>query len=194
MQRNVVPSEVIALSTMRKRLGLVGLLFLTALIFATACGSSAQTTESGNGASTDAAPDFALTLFGTETRQAGETLRLSDLAGKPVVLNFWFPSCPPCVAEMPEFERVYQNHKADGVEFVGVQLVGIDTAEDGQNFVNEVGVTYALGPDEDDIITKYQVNGFPMTVFIDQEQNIVRKWQGILDEEKLEEILAEIVH
>ena len=95
---------------------------------------------------------------------------------------------------MPEFERVYQSHKADGVEFVGVQLVGIDTAEDGQNFVNEVGVTYALGPDEDDIIMKYQVNGFPMTVFIDQEQNIVRKCQGILDEEKLEEILAEIVH
>ena len=194
MQRNVMPSEVIALSTARKWLGLVALLCLTALIFATACGSSAQTTESDNGASTDSAPDFALTLFGTETRQAGETLRLSDLAGKPVVLNFWFPSCPPCVAEMPEFERVYQNHKADGVEFVGVQLVGIDTAEDGQNFVNEVGVTYALGPDEDDIITKYQVNGFPMTVFIDQEQNIVRKWQGILDEEKLEEILAEIVH
>ena len=189
-----MPSGVNALSTVRKRLAPVGLLCLTVLIFATACGSSAGTTETGNGASADAAPDFALTLFGTETRQAGETLRLSDLAGKPVVLNFWFPSCPPCVAEMPEFERVYQNHKADGVEFVGVQLVGIDTAQDGQNFVNEVGVTYALGPDEDDIITKYQVNGFPMTVFIDQEQNIVRKWQGILNEEKLEEILAEIVH
>ncbi|MDE2686060.1 MAG: TlpA disulfide reductase family protein [Chloroflexota bacterium] len=194
MQRNVMPSEVKALSKVRKRLGPVGLLCLAVLIFATACGPSAQTVEPGNGASAEAAPDFALTLFGTETRQAGETLRLSDLAGKPVVLNFWFPSCPPCVAEMPEFERVYQSHKADGVEFVGVQLVGIDTAEDGQNFVNEVGVTYALGPDEDDIIMKYQVNGFPMTVFIDQEQNIVRKWQGILDEEKLEEILAEIVH
>ena len=189
-----MPSEDNAPSTVWVRLWLVGLLCLTVLIFATACGSGAGTTETGNGASADPAPDFALTLFGTETRQAGETLRLSDLAGKPVVLNFWFPSCPPCVAEMPEFERVYQNHKADGVEFVGVQLVGIDTAQDGQNFVNEVGVTYALGPDEDDIITKYQVNGFPMTVFIDQEQNIVRKWQGILDEEKLEEILAEIVH
>ena len=142
----------------------------------------------------DPAPDFELTLFGTETRQAGETLRLSDLKGKPVVLNFWFPSCPPCVAEMPEFERVFQNHKSYGLEFVGVQLVGIDTAEDGQNFVNEVGVSYALGPDQDDIITKYKVNGFPMTVFIDRDQNIVRRWQGVLNEEKMEEILSDILH
>ena len=95
---------------------------------------------------------------------------------------------------MPEFERVFQNHRSYDVEFVGVQLVGIDTAEDGQNFVSEVGVTYALGPDEDDIITKYKVNGFPMTVFIDRDQNIVRRWQGVLNEEKMEEILTEILN
>ena len=95
---------------------------------------------------------------------------------------------------MPEFERVYQNHKSDGVEFVGVQLLGIDTAEDGQNFVDEVGVTYALGADEDDIITKYKVSGFPMTVFIDKDLNIVRKWQGVLNEEKMEEILSGILN
>ena len=161
------------------------------LSFAILLGAAACSQQSGP---VDPAPDFELTLYGTETRQAGETLRLSDLKGKPIVLNFWFPSCPPCVAEMPEFERVFQNHRSYDVEFVGVQLVGIDTAEDGQNFVNEVGVTYALGPDEDDIITKYKVNGFPMTVFIDKDQNIVRRWQGVLNEEKMEEILTEILH
>ena len=169
----------------RSILGLAGILCLLTLIVA-ACSSESVPS--------DPAPDFELTLYGTETRQAGETLRLSDLEGKPVVLNFWFPSCPPCVAEMPEFERVFQSHKSYGVEFIGVQLVGIDTAEDGQDFVDEVGVTYALGPDESDIITKYKVNGFPMTVFIDKEQNIVRRWQGVLNEEKMEEILSEILH
>ena len=171
---------------LRNIVRLVGLSCLPLLIIVIACGS-----ESGQA---DPAPDFTLTLYGTETRQAGETLRLSELKGKPVVLNFWFPSCPPCVAEMPEFERVFQNHRTYGVEFVGVQLVGIDTAEDGQKFVDETGVTYALGPDEDDIITKYKVSGFPMTVFIDKEQNIVRRWQGVLNEEKMEEILSEILH
>lgn len=173
-------------SILRNRLVLPWLTCLPLLLIVAACSQ-----QSGP---TDPAPDFELTLYGTETRQAGETLRLSDLEGKPVVLNFWFPSCPPCVAEMPEFERVFQNHRNYDVEFVGVQLLGIDTAEDGQNFVNEVGVTYALGPDEDDIITKYKVNGFPMTVFIDKEQNIVRRWQGVLNEEKMEEILGEIIN
>lgn len=174
----------------------LGLLCLPLLLIAMACSQQSGTVDSGGAvdSASDPAPDFALTLYGTETRQAGETLRLSDLKGKPVVLNFWFPSCPPCVAEMPEFERVFQNHRSYDVEFVGIQLLGIDTAEDGQNFVNEVGVTYALGPDEDDIITKYKVNGFPMTVFIDKEQNIVRRWQGVLNEEKMEEILTEILH
>ena len=170
----------------RSRLTQAGLLAVAVLLLAAACSSETVPI--------DPAPDFELTLYGTETRQAGETLRMSDLKGNPVVLNFWFPSCPPCVAEMPEFERVFQNHRTYNVEFVGVQLLGIDTAEDGQNFVNEVGVTYALGPDEDDIIMKYKVSGFPMTVFIDKDQNIVRKWQGVLNEEKMEEILSEILN
>ena len=175
-------------SVIRSPLALVGLLAVFVLLLA-ACSS-----EQADSVPADPAPDFEITLYGTETRQAGETLRLSDLKGKPVVLNFWFPSCPPCVAEMPEFERVFQNHKSYGLEFIGVQLVGIDTAMDGQNFVDEVGVSYALGPDEDDIITKYKVNGFPMTVFIDKDQNIVRRWQGVLNEEKMEEILTDILH
>ncbi len=173
-------------SILRSRLSLLFLLCLPLLMVAAGCSQQSEPT--------DPAPDFELTLYGTETRQAGETLRLSDLKGKPVVLNFWFPSCPPCVAEMPEFERVFQNHRSHDVEFVGIQLLGIDTAEDGQNFVSEVGVTYALGPDEDDIITKYKVNGFPMTVFIDKDQNVVRRWQGVLNEEKMEEILGEIIN
>ena len=184
----VIPAltRINSLSGLRNQPARLLLLCLAILSVASACAS-----ETG---AVDPAPDFSLTLYGTETRTAGETLRLSDLKGKPVVLNFWFPSCPPCVAEMPEFERVFQNHKSYGLEFIGVQLVGIDTAYDGQNFVNEVGVSYALGPDEDDIITKYNVSGFPMTVFIDREQNIVRRWQGVLNEEKMEEILTEMLH
>ncbi len=181
-----------ALLVLRNRLMLVGIALLPLLLLGSAACAS-EDAPSGPVPS-DPAPDFTMTLYDTATREAGETLRLSDLKGRPVVLNFWFPSCPPCVAEMPEFERVYQNHKAQGVEFVGIQLVGIDTAVDGQNFVNDLGLSYALGPDEDDIVTKYKVNGFPMTVFIDSDQNVVRRWQGVLNEEKMEEILSQILN
>ena len=141
------------------------------------------------------APDFSLTLYGADGRAEGETLQMSNLEGQPVVMNFWFPSCPPCVAEMPDLESVYQNHKADGVEFIGVQLVGLDTVADGKDFIRKMGITYPVGADEDgSIVREYRVTSFPTTVFIDGNQDIVRKWSGVLNEEKLEELVAEIMN
>lgn len=153
--------------------------------------------EAGDAAALDKAPDFELILFGNEDHEAGETIRLSQFAGKPVVLNFWFPSCPPCVAEMPDFEAAYQELKSDGVEFIGVQLVGLDSVEDGQTFVNKIGVNYSLGPDKigdkmGDIVMEYKISGFPTTVLIDRDGNIHRRWSGALDLEKLQELISEI--
>lgn len=146
----------------------------------------------------DTAPDFELVLFGNEDHEAGETIKLSELAGKPVVLNFWFPSCPPCVAEMPDFETAYQEFKEDGVEFIGIQLVGLDSVEDGQKFVNKLGVNYILGPDKigdkmGEIVMEYMISGFPTTVLIDRDGNIHRRWAGALDLEKLQELIREIM-
>ena len=144
--------------------------------------------------SADTASDFQLVLFQTPLHEAGENLRLSDLKGSPVVVNFWFPSCPPCRAEMPDLEKVFQNHRSDGVEFVGVQLLGLDSAQDGQDFLEEVGVSFASGPDEDgSIFQAYEVRGFPSTVFIDSDLKIVRTWTGPLNEEKLEEFVQELL-
>ena len=114
------------------------------------------------------------------------------------VLNFWFPSCPPCVAEMPDFEVAYQKYKGDGLRMIGVQLLGLDTAEDGQKFVEDLDVNYMLGPDRQgdtsgEILKNYQIQGFPTTIFIDRDQNIVRTWSGALNLEKLEELIAEIL-
>ena len=170
----------------------LGLLALI-LPLAAACGGE-PAPSADNAAAANIAPDFTLTLYETETRRKGDTLRLSDLKGSPVVVNFWFPSCPPCVAEMPDLERVYQSHKDEGVEFIGVQQIGLDSAETGQEFIKEIGVTYAVGADEDDIITKYGLLGFPATAFIDRDQNLVRLWQGVVDEEKLEELVQEILN
>ena len=150
----------------------------------------------GGGDGRESAPDFELTLFGNEDYQAGETLRLSDLEGRPVVLNFWFPSCPPCVAEMPHFEEAYQRFKPEGVAFVGVQLLGLDSAEDGQRFVERLNVSYALGADERDgvfgeIVKNYGVSGFPTTVFIDRGHRIRRTWTGALDADMLDALIRE---
>ena len=142
----------------------------------------------------DTAPDFGITLFQTALHNAGENLRLSDLKGHPVVVNFWFPSCPPCRAEMPDLEMAFQNHRKDGVEFVAVQLLGLDTAQDGQDFIGEVGVNFAVGADEDDSIFRaYKIRSFPSTVFLDRDLRFVRMWAGPLSEGKLEEFVQELL-
>ena len=126
-----------------------------------------------------AAP-FEITLFGNENHPAGSSLSLSDLAGKPVVINFWYPSCPPCRLEMPDLEAAYQKHSASGVAFVGIQSLVLDTVGDGQQFIDEFGITYAVGPDNTgDILIDYEVNGFPTTVFVNEDHKVVRKWAGI---------------
>ena len=138
----------------------------------------------------DGAPDFSLEVFASGDHEKGEIVTLSQFLGQPVVINFWFPSCPPCRLEMPDLEKAYQDHKQDGVQFLGVQLLGLDSASDGQEFVDEFNVNYAIGPDEDGSITRdYGVRNFPTTVFLTRDHEVSKKWAGLLDHEKLEELI-----
>ena len=176
------------------RLLLLSGLLAALVLFVAACGNSAEEDQEP----ANPAADFELTLYANAEHQAGDTITLSQFDGQPVVLNFWFPSCPPCVAEMPDFEKAYQKHKGDGLKMIGIQLLGLDTAEDGQKFVQDLNVNYMLGPDRQgdssgEILKNYQIQGFPTTIFIDKDQNIVRTWSGALNLEKLEELIQEIL-
>lgn len=133
------------------------------------------------------APDFSLTLFGT-----GETLRLSDMRGKVVVLNFWASWCPPCRDEAPTFERVWKEYKDRGVVFVGVDIW--DTDEDAAKFLQEFGITYPTGPDPSgEIAIDYGLTGIPETYFITREGMIAQKAIGIVQEETFLLVLEELL-
>ena len=176
---------------LRRRVA-IPLLALAAAFLLAACSGGAAST--GGERSADAAPDFELVLFETENHEKGEKIHLSQFEGQPVLLNFWFPSCPPCRAEMPDLEQAFQNHK-DDVVFIGIQNMASDSIAEGQEFVTEVGVTYALGPDEDNsILLDYVFSGFPTTYFLDKDHRIVRKWTGQLNGEKLEEFVQELLN
>ena len=174
-------------------------LVVATLLFAACMGHAVDPDvepDAGGDAEFERAPDFELELFENAENAGGEMVRLSEFEGDPVVLNFWFPSCPPCVAEMPDFETAHQKFKGDGVRFIGVQLVGLDTIADGQEFVRKLGVNYMLGPDASSermggIVQDYGVSGFPTTVFIDGAGNIRRQWVGAINLEKLEEIVRD---
>ena len=160
------------------------------ILIAAACGSDGDSSDEG---SRDVAASFSFEAFGNENFDKGQAISLDTFEGKPIVLNFWYPSCPPCRLEMPHFEAAFQTHK-DEVAFVAIQQLGLDSEDEGQEFVEEFGLTYAVGPDTSGtVIKEYDVKTFPTTVFLDADHTVVRKWAGPLNEEKLNELIEEIL-
>ena len=109
-----------------------------------------------------AAPDFTL-----ETRD-GETANLADLRGQVVLLNFWATWCPPCRAEMPAIQDVYDGYRDQGFTVLAVD-VGEGEAQVAA-FADEGGFTFPILMDRDGTVSRrYQVRAMPSTFFIDQE-------------------------
>jgi thiol-disulfide isomerase/thioredoxin len=142
------------------------------------------------------APDFSLTLYQGSDKLGAETLNLSQLQGRPVVLNFWAGLCPPCRAEMPDLQRFY-NESKDEVLLLGIdvgQFTGLGNREDAQTLLQELDITYPAGFTGDaSIMQKYEVLGMPTTVFIDSNGEIFRNWTGVLDRETLEQVTSEML-
>ena len=108
-------------------------------------------------------------------------LRLSDLEGKVVVLNFWASWCPPCRWEMPFFEEMHQEYKDQGVVFLGVAIS--DTLENARGFAESTGVTYPIGLDTTGEISRnYNVVSLPTTFFIGREGNVERRLTSAANE------------
>jgi peroxiredoxin len=105
------------------------------------------------------APDFTLSDVN------GGQVKLSSLRGKPVMLNFWSVSCPPCRYEMPEIEAVYQKYRGHAV-FIGIAPA--DTTAEVRDFVTASGYSWTFVTDPTGAVSfDYQVMYFPTTYFID---------------------------
>ena len=118
------------------------------------------------------AADFALTTF------QGEEFRLSEQRGNAVVINFWYPSCPPCRDEMPAFQEVWEEYQGRNVRFVGLF----------------VGLTFDFATDvRARVAQEYAVQFFPTTYFIDQAGRVHLMEISRMDVERLTDILEELV-
>ncbi len=119
------------------------------------------------------APSFTLTLFD------GKNVRLQDLRGKVVFLNFWASWCPPCRAEAKELEATWQKFKDKDIVFVGINIQ--DKEPNAKEFINEFGITFPNGRDATGrVAVDYGVWGIPETFFIDAEGRITYKHVGSL--------------
>ena len=127
------------------------------------------------------APDF------TVYDAAGRPVRLSDMLGKPVVLNFWASWCGPCKMEMPDFEEVYREMGND-VVFMIVNLTDgqYETMASAQSFINSMGYTFPVYFDlTEEAAYTYGIVSIPTTYFISARGNLVAYAQGAIDHETL---------
>ena len=127
------------------------------------------------------APDFSV------VDAEGNTVKFSDMAGKPVVLNFWASWCPPCKKEMPDFDKVYQE-LGDEVQFMMVDMTDgqRETVETATKYVEDQGYALPIFFDTQlEAAYQYNVQSIPKTYFIDKDGYLVAGAQGTIDEEAL---------
>ncbi len=118
---------------------------------------------------------------------------LVDENGHPVVINFWYPSCAGCVIEKPFIKAAHERFKDRGVVFLGVQSTIIDTVEDGLKFLDDNGLEYPNIADDWVIGLRYQIAGYPQTVFLNSD-HIVRSRTGtILNQTTIDQIIGGIL-
>lgn len=112
---------------------------------------------------------------------------LAESLQGPTVVNFFASWCPPCIAEMPDFEAVSQQ-VAGEVEFIGIAVQ--DRAADATRIVEDTGITYRWARDgKGDVVAAAQVTQMPATMFIDGTGKVVSVHSGALDADELREMI-----
>ncbi len=127
-----------------------------------------------------AAPAFTLPLIANGSalnRRDGSSLSLSDLRGRPVVLNFWASWCDPCKREASILEAAWQAGKGEGAVVLGIDIQ--DLTSDALEFVATYKQTYPQVRDRGDgTYRSYGLTGVPETFFIDRAGRVRVHWVG----------------
>ncbi len=158
-----------------------GLRFLTLVLLLTlvvACDGGAK------------APDFEVPTFDREQFRLSEQYK-----NNVVVINFWYPSCPPCRDEMPEFQRAWEELDEEQVTFLGLFVPrGFDTEQRARDFVEELGLSFVFATDrKETIASAYEIEYYPTTWFIDRGGRVAETYVSTLDAEGIIGIVRELL-
>lgn len=134
------------------------------------------------------APDFTL------KSRNGENIKLSELRGEVVMLNFWASWCAPCRKEMPLLESLYKKYSDLGFTLLAVNVEEDSTKADG--LLKDILVTFPVLYDNTNKVTKlYKVVAMPSTVIIDRDGNMRYLHRGYLPgyEEEYKKQVSELI-
>ena len=131
--------------------------------------------------------------------QYGNIHRLEDYRGKTIFLNFWATWCPPCKAEMPDLQKLYDKSATEGED--AVIVLGVAAPNMGQEgseeeiaaFMEEKGYTYPVLMDtEGELFNSYGIMSFPTTFMIDRDGNVFGYVSGMLSADMMDSIVRQM--
>lgn len=137
----------------------------------------------------DKAPNFSLQDLN------GKTVKLADLKGKAVILDFWATWCPPCRAEIPDLDTLYKEYKKKGATIVGVALdEGGKTAILAGMKKYNISINYPILIGNQDVSKLYGgIDAIPTTFILDKKGNIVNKYIGLQEKKVFVDELNKIL-
>ncbi len=163
---------------------------LVGLLATQACTPSSQAVPGGRQEAAvgvnvgELAPDFTLNDL------QGNPVALSDFRGKTVFVNFWATWCPPCRAEMPEIESLYQEYKDRGVVVIGVDIM--EAQAQVRQYVQQGGYSWIFVLDTSGkVAVDYRITAIPTSFFIDKDGIIQVVAIGAMTKRAMETKLAE---
>lgn len=144
----------------------------------------------------DRAPELAVPAAGGRTFQLadldGRPIRLSDLRGKAVWIDFWASWCPPCQAEMPTLRTMDETYRSRGLALIAVQVQ--QTVDEGRRYAATYGLHYTIGADVGgDVFRAYRVFALPTQFFIDPGGVIRQVVNGPLDDATAARLIESIL-
>jgi thiol-disulfide isomerase/thioredoxin len=124
---------------------------------------------------------------------SGYRRSLGDYAGQVVLVNLWATWCPPCAAEMPEFQRYYENHRDS--QFTVIAINDGELAAAVGQFVADYGLTFPiwLDPTYDATERAFQAGNLPTSYVIDRHGIVRLMWIGAIQESNLEKFVTPII-
>ncbi len=145
------------------------------------------TSQADNDEPSDRAPQFALKDL------TGHTLRLKDLKGKVVLLNFFATWCAPCRQEIPDLERLYKRFNDQGLEIVGISL-DMEGAPLLNPFVQHYGITYPIVLGTREVVVDYGgIRGIPTSFLIDRDGRVAKHFEGFRPVHVFEQSVLELL-
>jgi peroxiredoxin len=120
----------------------------------------------------------------------GETVKLSQYRGQPVMINFWGTWCPPCRNEMPLLQSTYEKYSP---ELVILAVNVNDEIGQVERFVEEMDLTFPILMDDKGIVlSQFRVRGFPTTYFVDGDGVLREQFIGELNQEQINAYISKI--